>query len=166
MPSRLRAFVIVHAGFRGGLRVLFPPEELLVRPRERLGAPVPDLDDLRRQAFDEVAVVRHEDQRAAVVHQRVEQHVLRVEVEVVGRLVEHQRVRRPQQHPRHGQTRALAAREHAGLLVDVVAREEEAAEDVADGRHHVHRRAVGERLVDGERRVEARRLVGVGCCLI
>ena len=56
---------------------------------------------------------------------------------MVGRLVEQQRVRRTQQHARDGEARALAARQHAHRLVDVVAREEEAAEDVADRRHHV-----------------------------
>ena len=78
---------------------------------------------------------------------------------MVGRLVEQQRVRRAQQHPRHRQARALAARQHAHLLVDIVAREEKAAEDVADRRHHVDRRARGERLVDGRRRIHARRFV-------
>ena len=38
--------------------------------------------------------MRDEDQRAAEVLERVEQHVLRVEIEMVGRLVEQQRVRR------------------------------------------------------------------------
>ena len=57
--------------------------------------------------------MRDEDQRAAVVDERVEQHFLRVEIEMVGRLVEQQRVRRPQQHARDRQARALAARQHA-----------------------------------------------------
>jgi hypothetical protein len=51
---------------------------------------------------------------------------------------EQQRVGRPQQHARDGEARALAAGQHAGAFVDVVAREEEAAEDVADHRHHRH----------------------------
>ena len=51
---------------------------------------------------------------------------------MVGRLVEQQRVRRAQQHARDGEPRALAARQHAHGLLDVVAREQEAAEDVAD----------------------------------
>ena len=157
-PSRLRAFVIGRWG-AGGLHMLLPPQELLIRPRERLGAPVADLDDPCRQPLDEVAVVADEDQRAAVVHQRVEQHVLRVQIEVVGRLVEQQQVGRPQEHAGDGQPRALAAGQHTGLLVDVVARKQEAAQDVPDCRHHVHRRAARERLVDGQHRVEARRLV-------
>ena len=46
----------------------------------------------------------------------------------------------PEQHARDGEPRALAAGEHAGFLVDVVAREQKAAEDVADHRHHADRR--------------------------
>ena len=103
--------------------------------------------------------MRDEDQRAAEILERLEQHVLRVEIEVVGRLVEQQRVRRAQQHARDRQPRALAARQHAHRLLDVVAREQEAAEDVADARHHVDRRVAGERLVDGQRRIEPRRFV-------
>ena len=103
--------------------------------------------------------MRDEDQRAAEVLERLEQHVLRVEIEMVRRLVEQQRVRRPQEHARDREPRALTARQHAHGLVDIVAREEEAAEDVADGRHHVDGRVAGERLVDGQRRIEARGLV-------
>ena len=123
-----------------------------VRARVDDGLAVADLDDLGREPLDEIPIVRHEDQRAAVVDERVEQHFLRVEIEMVGRLVEQQRVRRTQQHPRDGQPRALAARQHAHALVDVVSGKQEAAEDVADGRHHVQRRARGQRLVDRRRR--------------
>jgi hypothetical protein len=66
------------------------------------------VDDLAGQRVHEVAVVRHEDQGAAVVRERLEQHFLRVEVEVVRRLVEQQQVRRVQQHLREGQAVALA----------------------------------------------------------
>ena len=140
-------------------RLRLPPQELLVGARVAVRVAAAHLDDPIGQALDEVAVVRDEDQRAAVILERVEQDVLRVEVEMVGRLVEQQRVRRTQQHARHRQPRALAARQHAGLLVDVVAREEESAEDVADGRHHVVGRAGPQRVVDGEIGVEPRRLV-------
>ena len=114
-----------------------------------------NLDDFVGELFDEIAVVRDDDQRAAVVLERVEQHVLRVEIEVVCRLVEQQGVGRPQEHSRHGQPRAFAAREHAGLLVDLVAREQESAEDVANRRHHVIRRTRRQGLVHRQRRIEA-----------
>ena len=113
---------------------------------------VAHLDDLRRELVDEVPVVRDEDQRAPEVRERVEQHVLRVEIEMVGRLVEEQRVRRSQQHAGDGEPRPLAAGQHAGLLVDVVARKQEPAEDIADDRHHPDRRVRLHRFVDRQRR--------------
>ena len=71
--------------------------------------PVPDLDDLGRESLDEVAIVRHDDERPAVVLERIQEHVLRIEIEVVGRLVEKQRVRRPQQHSRDSEACAFTA---------------------------------------------------------
>src|SRR5262245_20609255 len=85
------------------------PQELVVGAWVDERAAIADLDDLRRQPLDEVAIVRHEDQRAAVVDERVEQHLFRIEIEMVGRLVEQQRVRRAQQHAGDGEPRALAA---------------------------------------------------------
>src|SRR5262245_30907625 len=85
----------------------FMPEELAVSPRIDDRLAVADLDDLRRQPLDEVAVVRDDDERPAVVFECVEQHVLRIEIEMVGRLVEQQRVRGTKQHPRHGESGAL-----------------------------------------------------------
>ena len=97
------------------------PQELLVRSRVDERGPAADLHDFRGEALDEVAIVRHEDQRAAVVDQRVEQDFLRVEIEVVGRLVEQECVGRLEQHARDGEPGPLSARQHAGPLVDVVA---------------------------------------------
>ena len=67
------------------------------------------------------AIVADEDQRAAEVFERLEEHVLRVEIEVVGRLVEQQRVGRAQQHARDRQPGALAPRQHPHRLLHVVA---------------------------------------------
>ena len=52
-------------------------------------------------ATQEGAVVRHEDHRAFERLQRIDQHFLGGQVEVVGRFVEHQEVRRIEQHPGH-----------------------------------------------------------------
>src|SRR5207248_1273354 len=123
------------------LRMILVPEKLCVRSRVDEDSAVSHLDDLRRQALDEVPIMRHENQRSAVVDERVEQDFLRVEVEVVGGLVEEQRVRGAEKHPGDGESRALAARQHADFLVDVVAGKQKAAEDVADGWHHVVRRS-------------------------
>ena len=59
--------------------------------------------------------------------QRRDQHLLGRDVEMVGRLVEHQEVRRVEQHLGHHQPRLLAARQHAALLLDLVAGKAEAA---------------------------------------
>jgi hypothetical protein len=60
---------------------------------------------------------------------------------MVGRLVEEQGVGRTQEHPRDREAGALPAGQHTDPLVDIVAREEEAAENVADGGNHLVRRA-------------------------
>ena len=64
-------------------------------------------------AVEEVAVVADEDDGAGIVAQHFLQHVERLEVEIVGRLVEHQQVRGLGQRARQHQPAALAAREHA-----------------------------------------------------
>ena len=66
--------------------------------------------------------------------QRFEQHVLGAQVEVVGRLVEQQEIGRPQQHARQRVAVALAAREHADALEDVVVGKQETAEQGAQAR--------------------------------
>ena len=139
--------------------MLLVPEKLRVGSRVHERPTGAHFDDLGGQAFDEIAVVGHEDQRAAVVDQRVEQHFLGIQVQMVGRLVEQQRVRRTQQHACDGQPCPFSAREHANRLVDVVAGEQEPAEDVADGRHHLQRRARRQRFVDRRRRIEPGRFV-------
>ncbi len=75
--------------------------------------------------------------------ERADQHLLGDEIEVVGRLVEHQEVRRVVEHARQHEARLLAAREHAAALLDLVAGETEAA---------------GERAQRTDRRVRERRL--------
>jgi hypothetical protein len=139
--------------------MLLVPEKLLVRPRVDDGLAVADLDDLRREPFDEVPVVRHDDEGPAVILERVEEHVFRIEIEVVRRLVQQQCVGRPKQHAGNSQARALAAGEHARLFVHVVAREQEAAQDVADRGDHVVRGACLEGFVHRQRGVEPRRFV-------
>src|SRR4029453_13448679 len=56
-------------------RVLFVPEKFCVVARIHDRPSVTDLDDLRRQLFHEIAVVRDDDQGAAVVLERSEQIV-------------------------------------------------------------------------------------------
>src|SRR5262249_9766304 len=53
--------------YGGCFRMLLVPEELLVGSRVDDRLAVADLDDLRREPLDEIPIVRHEDERAAVV---------------------------------------------------------------------------------------------------
>jgi len=75
----------------------------------------------KQDGLDEEAAMEVAGTQASYVKKGFEQDVLRVEVEMVGRLVEEQGVRGPQQHPRHRQTGPLAARQHPHRLLDVVA---------------------------------------------
>ncbi len=79
------------------LATLFAPEIVFVVAGEDFDLAVADFEDARSQLVDEIAVVRDEDDRAGVFHQRVEQHVFGAQVEVVRRFVEQQEVRGMQQ---------------------------------------------------------------------
>ena len=158
-PGRSRPGTVPAAGGRR-LGMFFAPEELGVRAREHDRLPVADLNDLRREPLDEIPIVGDEDERAAVIGKRVEQDVLGVEIEVIGGLVEQQRV---------GRAGAACARPPAACarrpdstparLYTSSPGEQEPAEDVPDHRDHVHRRAVLQRVVHRQRRIEARGLV-------
>src|SRR5262249_27391127 len=89
--------------------LLLAPQELLVVPGIDHRVAAADVDDPGRELVDEIAVVRDEDQRAAEVLERLEEHVLRVEIEMVRRLVEQERVGRAEQHARDSQSRARAS---------------------------------------------------------
>ena len=54
--------------------------------------------------------MRDEDHGAFEILQRVHQHFLGCEIQVIGRLVQHQKIRRIVKHPRHRQARFLTAR--------------------------------------------------------
>ncbi len=112
-------------------------QEILVVAEIGGGLPAGDLDHPCRQGIDEVAVVGDENQRPLIALERIEQDFLGLQVEVVGRLVEEQQVGGLEQQDGQGQAVALAAGEDTDLLVDIVAMEEEGAEQVAQFRHHV-----------------------------
>ena len=92
--------------------------------------------------------MRHEQHRAIEVVQRLEQHLFRPEIEMVGRLVEHEEVRGIQEHPRHDEACLLAPRQRADLLVDVVAGELKRAGQVAKRSNRFVRKVLPELLLD------------------
>ena len=109
----------------------FPLEILVVVPQVRGEPASPDLDHVRGDPIDEVAVVGDEDDGPVEGGERFLQHLLRGEVEVVGRLVHAQEGGRPHQHLREGDAGFLPAREHGDTLVHLVAAEQEGAEDTS-----------------------------------
>ena len=70
-------------------------------------------EDVRRDAIEEPAIVRDHHGAAGEVEQRLLEGAQRVDVEVVGRLVEEQDVAARAQHLRQMDAVALAAREVA-----------------------------------------------------
>ena len=78
-----------------------------------------------RHAVEHVAVMRDQHKRALELQQRLFQDLERGDVEIVGRLVEHQHVRRLQHQPRDQYAGALAAAQALDWLVELVACEQE-----------------------------------------
>ena len=70
---------------------------------------VVDVRDVRAHLVEEVAVVRDHDQRAVVLDEELAQPVDRVEVQVVGRLVQQQRLRVAEQRLRQQHAHLLSA---------------------------------------------------------
>ena len=86
----------------------------------------------RHRAVEEVAVVADDQHRAVVIGDHFLEQVERLEVEVVGRLVEHQQVRVPGELARQQQPRALAARQRRRSALDQRRLEQELLEIALD----------------------------------
>ena len=78
-----------------------------------------------RNGVDERPVVGHQHHRARVLHERRLEHLLRGNVEVIGRLVEQQEIGLLDRELAHHQTRPLAATQVADELERVVAAEKQ-----------------------------------------
>lgn len=101
---------------------------------EAFDAVVAHFEDACGGAADEFEVVADEADRALVVHDGVLQRLARGDVEVRGRFVEDEQVRRVHEDAREAEADLLAAGQHLALLHGVVAGEPERAEDLADAR--------------------------------
>ena len=101
-------------------RVLLAPEIVFVISGEDLDLTVPDFENSRRQFVDEIPVVRDKDDCAVELLQGRQQHVLRAQIKMIGRLVEQQEVRRMQQHARQRVPVAFASGQHSQRFEHVV----------------------------------------------
>ena len=122
---------------RGGLRLLVQALGLLalivrVVPGVRLDLRVSQLNDAVRDTVEEVAVVRHDEQRASIGGEVFPEPVARGGIEVVRGLVEQHVVRPPHQHLRQRDAHAPATGELAAALRPIIRVEAETRQHAAD----------------------------------
>ena len=84
--------------------------------------------------FDHMPIVADQDHRPAIGVERLHQGLARVDIKVVGRLVEDEDMRRIARHQRQREARPLAARQRADIRRGMVAREAEAPQLPANSR--------------------------------
>src|SRR5260221_646188 len=126
-----------------------------IRVRLRLGAALAsELQYAIAQTAQKLAIVGDEQHRAVEILQRVEQHLLRQQIEMVRRLVEHEKVRRIQQHARDHGAGLLAARERSDLLVRIVAGELKRAGEAPQRADRLVRKIGLQLRLDGEIGIE------------
>jgi len=92
-------------------------QKLLVVALVRVRLAAIDLDDPGRDAIEEVAIVRHDDQRAREAGEPRLEPLDRPRVEVVRRLVEREHIGLAEQRVRQGDAAALTDRQLADALV-------------------------------------------------
>ena len=84
------------------------------------------------ESIEEITVVAHHNHCPIKFLHSVLQHVLRLHVEMVGRLVENQEIHRFKQQLYHGQSTALTTRQHFHKLVACLTAKHECAKQVAN----------------------------------
>src|SRR5436305_1033420 len=104
------------------------PLEVAVVAEVHRHGPVFDRPEPRRDGIDEVPVMGNEDDRAFEVLQRLLQHLLGRDVEVVGGLVEQQQARVVEHQLRERHAALLTAAQRPNRLEGIIAMEEQAAE--------------------------------------
>jgi len=83
------------------------------------------------QGIHQEAIVRHQQHGACKTVEHVLQNLLRSHIEMICRLVQQQEIGALQREPGQRHAAALTAAEHADRLEDIVARKEEASQEVA-----------------------------------
>ena len=92
--------------------------------------PVTELIELINQSFKEVSVVTYNNERAIERFERLLENVFRLDIHMVGRLVEGQQIVILQHQLGHSQTCTLASRQYSHPLVDVLSAEQELGKDI------------------------------------
>ena len=87
---------------------------------------------LADQTIQEVTVVTHYNQRAVEIQQRLLQYILRLEIQVVGRLIENQQIHRFQQQLQDSQTGPFSTRQNLYLLGRILATKHECTQQIAN----------------------------------
>ena len=88
----------------------------IAHARGNAGAGRGKLEHAGREAFDEGAVMRDEHDSPVETAERLEEHVLRMKIEMVRRFVEDQEIQRFEEEAKESETAFLAARKDAHLI--------------------------------------------------
>ena len=126
--------LIVVGGFELRLALLFLCEIAVVVARVRVGAPIPDFQDLVHRHVQKIAVVRHQDKSVGITFKVLFQPVARLEIEVVGGLIEQQQIGLDQQELGQRDAHLPAARKLLRRTRLILARESQAVEHGARSR--------------------------------
>ena len=121
--------------------------------------PAAELVDFRDKAVEKIAVVAHHDEGAVEILKCLLEHVLRAQIEVVGRLVEDEKIEGFEQEFEDGQARALTAGQHLHLFRPFFAAEHEGAEQIANFEANFAFCHTVDGVVDGDFAVKQRGLV-------
>ncbi|MPM63743.1 hypothetical protein SDC9_110625 [bioreactor metagenome] len=99
--------------------------------------------------LEKVSVVTDDHDGSLKAHQRIEQDLAALDVQVVGRFVEYQKVHRICEHAGKHDTALLPTTEHSDLLVHIITTEEEGPQHRPQHRDGSHGNTVRHFLKDG-----------------
>ena len=90
-----------------------------------------ELINLADKTIEEITVVTNYDERSVEIEQGLFQHILGLQVEVVGRLIENQQIHRLQQQFENGKAGALTSRQYFHLLGRILSAKHECSQQIA-----------------------------------